>query len=1468
MTEQFSLQLTAEDKAKLRAAEAPIEEPLSQAQYDAEVKPSIVNEVKPGELVGGTQTESDFRKQIIEQYRPGFDVISIALNQGNRGVANTMVWREAWIGNISKEEAANRTQPTQAMLDDQNKLDEFEKIFDLPSIPVRLAKTAMEGGTPQSALLGWGLEGGYERMLNMPLLAAEKAAQTAPYIVEIVKWGAAGAASLGAIGAAGGLVAGPAGAAAGGISFAARGFTGGAYIAATQLMAADAYRELVENGVPEEAAHNYAMGYGLIAGAIENVQLTGIGRMTKKAFIDTLKKDVKKGLSAVAAEIMEEIGTQIVEEELQEVAAIITRIIADTQFDLPRLSKEEILKRLTETLIEAAVAAPALVAGGHFTGKFTGKVAKGMTKGGKDLVKATVEIAKVIKEESKDKPTSLNQLLGRVEKSAEQKQAEEEKRLSKLANMLFAAIEYNESVKQPEEDEYYDEAEERLKKAESRLDKAKEDEKQIKEEIEALKQQNDLTVGEKNIREELHKQALKKARIQQRRAYEAIRKAKFAVTVKKVAAIMETAISQFVIESDETDKQEFSRNQNILVDLIKYSDLPETERGIFLRAVAKAQSTTNLISIAKEVNEDIRNEIEADEKAKAKKLLKKVAEKGEPIGKGKQKRSRFDPESYLQEIIDWYAHFIGKSAKENQERIADPLTAWVEKGDSQLDFDTVAEIANQVGDLSQKSSREVLDLAQKVNDAIDIGIEGKLAKDFEWKQKLDNLIDKVISAILGRDTQQQDYITGTEAGEQRWLDTFGQAIFSWEGKLEIIFQRTKEITDLLSTFSVHNIIQTIQTNKRQQGLMLVDELTKATGLSQREVIKELIKGAQTKHRTKITFPSNFTDKETGAPLSVTIEMTRNELIKLWNQMNDPTLKSGLREGNGYTFPEDNQGGDNLYDLLDQEILTDREKQLAAGLRSFYDKYFPRLAEEYRAETGLDLEQLANYSGFAKRRGKGKNEIVEKTFHDQMRMLSGVVRAGKPGSTIERTDSKLPLLRDDAFADVFRHIDQVERYKAWREASKLFAGVFNNDDVEETIRKQYGDDMYKAIHMHLNDMIHGAGLRFDLNVRAITKMLGNAGIAFLGLKFHAYAKQWMSYLNFALVIPVNELNKGIADYWRNKKTADRIIESMPLWQNRYADFETNVQGLINEQDLRALEKGKMADVWLFFLKLGDRHVSKAGAWAVYRYTKETLGKTHEEAVHAAERAINTTQSSGTMDQVSNIARHPIGKVAMMFAQQPTRMFEYQVNAWRKYFNHRTDENLYQAVRAVVITHAAQALFLTIDAAVITALSGDDDEKESAWWKVFNSLIAGPMAPLPDWAVGTFLTKIEKRAGAEAESYEFSMIPVQAVNRAGKLLEHTLSTMEDGDVDMDEVVTLLKDWARSGNLVTPVVGGLPIDPPVWLFKTAMENSNIPGDLGEIYRSDKQSRERAKRRKGSGSSDFGGFDLDFGGSDFGGF
>lgn len=817
-----------------------------------------------------------------------------------------------------------------------------------------------------------------------------------------------------------------------------------------------------------------------------------------------------------------------------------------------------------------------------------------------------------------------------------------------------------------------------------------------------------------------------------------------------------------------------------------------------------------------EAEEEIKNnlaEVTTAEKKKAQSKLDKVLEQTKPkkIGKHLEAKVEHAEESNRQTVLDMY-----RMKAEGKNLLAEEMEA--------EDRHLAQEITTRVGDLKNASPTEIYDLAHDIKTILKEGLDKRTSELVAAKEIRVASKEKVLQAVIRKDPKGKELVKLGAAADadnvhnavldtKRFLKAFGNSVFSFPGKLKIVFQNVTNGDELAHWLDPTPVIKKARANVLKQQEVLKERFAEATGLNEQKIVELLVKGAGEKLVDGDKHVPVFQNAKGGLE---EWHGTINQAVGLLMNMDRKILQKGLIEGNGYTLEGPLSTREVLGTLVASKANGNYIK-LAEGLKEFYAKdNGPRLAKYYRADTGLDLHLEENYAGQAARIGYK----LEESFNDflsQLGLESKFIPTKvkpKPGFTIATKDSSLGLQVRDPFTQVLGQIEATEQYGAWHEPAKLYSAIFNDAKIKQAIKINFGAKMLDALELHLDDIINREPQRNLTFQDTVSKILGKIGAAALPANPLRYIKHVTSTINFLQAevlpgkyLPTNAYLEGLEYFYNHRAEMNKIIESSPEFKARYAKefVGQSLRGDISKAKLSDLKNRQFLEFISSPLWMGDMESVRGGFTAVYRYVlKETGSK--EEAMNAAENAFNRVQYSNSIEQLSNVGRQQgLTKALTQFTELPTRMFETEVTAWRKAINYPSAEHLYAAARVSLISHMSQIVFYGVDAAFIAALPiySQQQKDEAAW----HMLMAGFVGPTPlkaeaivtpfatiAWNASLKLLTGEEHPEGTHRIYEPSIGIYDQIIHGIHLFDRVSNEVVKGEVTTGEVFSNLVDIAH--------------------------------------------------------------------------
>lgn len=887
-------------------------------------------------------------------------------------------------------------------------------------------------------------------------------------------------------------------------------------------------------------------------------------------------------------------------------------------------------------------------------------------------------------------------------------------------------------------------------------------------------------------------------------------------------------------------KDEVRAVQRSVVELIKESGLDLKDQAKFIQKLRAVQTVDQLRKALPDIQQRIDRLLEADALREANKKLKRVLKRTELRKGGKRAEGKYTAD--VQKILDSYRKMVtdedaraealarnvaqlGASLEDGQALSA----AQTEQTQKQL-LDSL--VAARVKDLASKTAKEVDALAEEIQAIVDTGkaraIEKKQAEIEARREKVAQAVTSINGAAPVDSASPANSalrVNTLKRSAERFARTVGRTIKSWPGLMKLLSQHDQNsaLEDIADT---HEAVRVEEANKAEQREKALDVILERAGVNKKTVLNRIIAGA------KVEKAGSYVDAD---GKHQTLYISRNEAIKLWMQTQDADLIAGLKEGNKYTFPEDLAATQkSTYELL-SEYLSAEDKAVAQGVLDYYAGYFSRLNEAWEDETGASLTKSDTYSGYARRINLDSGDGVTETqsaaqgFFQEQASRASI----RPSSTIARVTNAKGLATADFFVDLMSHINDVEHWLAWRNTAKDLRAIFSNTEVRNTIRLKYGDGMMRTVDMQYHTMV---GTRLQQQSEAL-KFLDTirraAGTSFVGGKGLSFFKQMTAITNFLLFVDGKEFVSGVADFLSNPKKAIDILETSPLLKARFETFNRDLMEAIQSDYAKKMgsKRNMLLEINMMAVKYGDRATLWMGGWAVY---KAELAKTgdHEKAIRKFEKAFNSTQSSGTADQLSQLEQTgPFGKMMTIFLKQPLQMIDFQMEAIRKAGALPTKENYLAAARTIAVTNAAQMLF-QVAASAPGLLFGDGDKVDEELLKILRAAILGPWTGLP--VLGDVLGYLAVSATNlvfDADEYAFkpNTIPTDVMQRAVQL-PGQLSEILLEDASAENVFDFIHNWNRSLDLVAPLpTRGIPKEPYVNALEKLFVDDDDDKEIG---------------------------------------
>ncbi len=716
------------------------------------------------------------------------------------------------------------------------------------------------------------------------------------------------------------------------------------------------------------------------------------------------------------------------------------------------------------------------------------------------------------------------------------------------------------------------------------------------------------------------------------------------VTPPAVEVEVRRQLSELQKMSDIWSKKLADREQ-VKSQLAKFAreNLPQDVRGKFITSVAKVKTDAQLqIQIAK-VSEVAELNAQKVIKAEIQKELKKAQTKiKDHILKGK-----FTPE--VQRRLDTLTHNLKLDRDAAREKMAENITAYEE---GKLGYDEMLndnEMLNFAG-LDGMSAEELANTLEYIRLLETIGKSARQAKQEKATERI-NIIRSAISKVLtggqGLKTGVGAVPTGELAAKTGWWDTFVNwqyGIDNLADKLSKFDPTTKPYQSALSQFmaAVHRATNGQITGTRVAFNKVKDLVGETYRIKGTRDINQALNSLDEEVNLGVFELTEEYKANHPSATTITLKMTRDQLIAKYMQMQDPTLNDTFITGMGWS--------QKVRDVVSL-VLTPEEKRLADGMFGFYEEYYTATNEIYQELFNVDMPHNPVYSPI---RRDFEADIVENilTMRDASQYASVL-----NGSLKARQRNVRPLKFNGALEILSNHIQQMEHFKAWATTMRDMRRVFGNKEIRLAVDQYHGRGALKLIDTFLNQMARG-GIETAATNRAADFLRRNFTKSILAIKPVILLKQIPSLFGYVSEMNTVDFFVGIADFWTNPVANFKFLyANSEMFKARMSQgFERDIRAAMEKHGKNLISgRGKFTDWFLLQIRLGDTFAVTQGMWAKYKAgLKEGLSQ--EAAVAAAEDTTGRTQPSFGIDTLSAIQNGGSWlKLMTMFQNQPNKYF---------------------------------------------------------------------------------------------------------------------------------------------------------------------------------------------------------------------
>lgn len=843
---------------------------------------------------------------------------------------------------------------------------------------------------------------------------------------------------------------------------------------------------------------------------------------------------------------------------------------------------------------------------------------------------------------------------------------------------------------------------------------------------------------------------------------------------------------------------------------------------------------------AKDTPPETKRQMELDARADIDALVKPYVEK-----KGKLIAGKVDLTT--QEVIGRYRYFLDHPTKLQEsikQTIADIYTdaeemakASEEKGTQDTPSSPTVDIDRFVSadivDIDTATLRTLWNLEDKIQKIIDDGrakLLEKKAEELLANQALSNEVNATMEGdnptLENRDGEivrkQRSNFAKAVAGLNRTVST-------WNRILEDLFvyskdtEKIKELVDALDLFEEE---QRERTNLTEQKTKAYEKITGGD-----QELKDLLNDIQAKSAVEHN-QGKYVNQQ---GQTETLYCSDDMLLKLYAILKNPAREYGLRNGgvelhdhkyvNGVTFKDNRknnpdrplQDGEVSFEKLVEAQIKERlgrpGEKLIAGIKDFYndrnrDSYYERINESHKDEYALPMPYIDNYDGYSPRSRSGLEEgnpvDLLFTFSDRHTNTSL-----QPKSFIELKESAAPYkLTAGAVEGVYRYINKIERWDAFRKANRKARTVFGDKEFKRIVATNFPEDTQGIIDHAYQTIIGTRGLQGALGDKALSELRGKVATSLTGAKLVNSLAQFSGAFNFGTDLTPGQFLKHTADAISNPKLVWDTLSNTEFMKNRTGAGvvelleRKNAKGFkAAERELNTIEAGQ----WL--ISSADRMTLLFG-WGVYKERKTFYEKTmspeaaHRKALLDFARAADRQQSSTSRSQQTHRERQgELWKWVFLFQKQPVQALGFQTTAVKRLLlNSDKKTALARLAQVWLATHAAQAMFKTVFKSG-ALLTGDDKERDEALAEIGSDFFIGAQLP--------FFSAAYTAVAAHTTNYLFdqkrrpfdpSFILLNPLVRGVDAYRLALKYAKDGELNQHDTFAIANDLLQIAALKT--------------------------------------------------------------------
>jgi hypothetical protein len=769
-------------------------------------------------------------------------------------------------------------------------------------------------------------------------------------------------------------------------------------------------------------------------------------------------------------------------------------------------------------------------------------------------------------------------------------------------------------------------------------------------------------------------------------------------------------------------RKEVASVQMVISDMVRQSGLPAQQRNKFEATIRNLQTTERAINALPRIAAKIDREVMKLQRGKLNTEITKVINKMKPEKRGARPVGKTN-DADIQEIFDVLKRADKMTPDEASKKLAENI---MKETQGQSEQATLYENQLLYLKLGKTGGNEAADLLLDLNNLQ----KGAKSAAKSAAQKRRDAVNEVRARILDLVLKGQDIEDFDEkAFRNRVTKKVNQAsslnmavMHSWEGVIDIPFGKDRALSDYL----INRVGESLM-DERALYTRYTDKMLSLMGSVYRLKNGKAITNKMLQDEVEVNLGTFQRDGDKKArPWKLTRSQMRTLYMQLKNEKLRETLTAPIKKtsdgqmGNGIT--------QDMIDRLERELDVD-DKVMAEKTLEFYKEMYAEVNEVYKRMYGINLPFEKFYSPVVRE--------YERDLVDSQDFLTGLneqVAAGLPSFTKNRMNTFRKIEEKSDILELGRYIRGASHFVAMAETNKDLNEIFSNTEVSKALEKTWGGVYNEIVKAYIEDFTRGYTKSATLAAKWFERFNVNVSKALINGKPNAFIKQLTGFVGYAAEMPAADFAKGVADFAVNFNEAIDILSKSPLMKNRHGDVNiemvrSGLQKMIDKNKL-SRANAKLDDFFAYPTVLGDRSAIYVGGWAVYKYHKDTLGKSHEEAIKAFERATDNSQQPTRLDKRSRaqLVSNPIARGAMMFISHPLQLLRVEAKAFRQMV--RGQMSKAEATKIILTHHIIGPVLFQLAA---NAFNADDEDDDGA---LLRAAILGPANSYP--LLGGFAT----------------------------------------------------------------------------------------------------------------------------------